>query len=272
MVKRRMALVVTGVFLVLALLNVPGRVSNTFRSALAQVLSPLVSIEYRSLSGAGSVRTALATRRRLALENRELKKKVEELARQNVLLGELKSENDRLRRLLDFAESSDLSYIPARVVGRDTRNWFSSIVMNRGTRDGVEEGMAVVTGDGVVGKVVEAGPSLSTALLIVDKRSRVGGLIQRTREMGILEGTSFNTCLLRYLPRQTEARPGDTVVTSGLGGVYPKGLYVGKVSRIHEGELGLYRYADVSPGVNFAKLEEVLILAGRRGKGGEVLR
>lgn len=261
MFKQRIALVVVAVLIVFIFLAIPTRFSSSWRSALMQLCSPLVKLENGIIGSLSAVKKAWVTRRRLARENVILKNRVKEIEHENLALCDLKQENERLLRLINFSASSARRLIPAQVIGRDTLHWYSSVIINRGLGDGIAPDMAVVSEGGVVGKVIEAGPSVSKVLLIVDKRSRVGGIIQRTREMGVVKGTSFNTCNLDYLPRQAEARSGDRVLTSGLGGVYPKGLYIGEVARIYEGEHGLFRYADVLPGVNFAAIEEVHVMS-----------
>jgi rod shape-determining protein MreC len=264
-------LVVAGIIVFLAL-NLPPRLSAPLRDGLTAAFSPVIKFGHGALSGVVAVGKGWSSRRRLAEENERLQKKVRELTLENLSLRGIQGENRRLRKLLDFKESAGRTLLPAQVVGRDTRQWYSSILIDKGTKDGIQPEMAVICEEGVVGKVIEAGPSLSTVLLIIDGRSRVGGIVERTREAGIVEGSSFNTCRLNYLPRRSETRPGDRVLSSGLGGVYPKGLSVGEVTGVNEGEYGLFSYADVLPGVNFARLEEVLVIIERGEKEEDFLR
>jgi rod shape-determining protein MreC len=218
------------------------------------------------------LRGSWASLQNLKEENLSLQEKVRKLSRERLSFRDLKRENRRLRRLLGFKDASSNKLLPAQVIGRDTMHWYSSIIIDKGLRDGVAPGMVVVSEEGVIGKVIEVTPSISKVLLVVDKQSRIGGIVQRTRGMGIIEGTSFNTCRLNYLSRQSEAQAGDKVLTSGLGGVYPKGLYIGEIIKVHEGEYGLYKYADILPGVDFAKLEEVLVLVEKREEEGDYLK
>ncbi|MCX6356427.1 MAG: rod shape-determining protein MreC, partial [Candidatus Aureabacteria bacterium] len=102
--------------------------------------------------------------------------------------------------------------------------------------------------------------------------SRIGGVVERTGEVGVVEGTSFSTCRLNYLPRQTAAQPGDRVLSSGMGGVYPRGLVIGSCMNIYEGEYGFYRSADVAPGADFARLREVFVLVRPREEKGDFLK
>ncbi|MDD5557120.1 MAG: rod shape-determining protein MreC [bacterium] len=265
MARRRILWIAAAAALVLALLSMPERAAGPARAGLLRSLSPVVRFGHGVIAGASGMRGLWASRARLADENDLLRKRVKALTMENLSLLQLRSENRRLRRLLDFRDAAPRRMLPAQVVGRDTRQWYGSILIDRGSDDGVRPDMAVVSEDGLVGKVIEALPGVSRVLLLVDRTSRVGGVVERTRETGVVEGTSFNTCRLTYLPRRTEARPGDRVLSSGMGGVYPKGLYVGEVTGVHEGEYGLFSYADLSTGVNFSMLEEVLVVAGAGG-------
>jgi rod shape-determining protein MreC len=264
MLKRHLIIVVVAVVCVFIFLNLPSRFSSGVRVAVVQAVSPLVKIERAFFDFFANVRGVWDTRRSLKRENLLLKKKVKSLSSELFSLRALKNENERFRRLLAFKNSSAYALMPAQIIGRDTIHWYSSVIIDKGLADGVSPGMAVLCEEGLVGRVIEAGASTSKILLIVDRRSRVGGMIERTREMGIVEGTSFNTCRLDYMPRQSQARPGDEVITSGLGEIYPKGLHIGKIAKVNEDEYGFYKYADVLPGVDFAKLEEVLVLVQER--------
>ncbi len=223
--------VVAGGVIILSL-SLPSEVSSLARAALMRAFSPLIKSEHYLIGGLRLLRVQWHSRRSLTEENIALRWRVRELSREVAELRDTKNENQRLRHILNFKQSSQYELLPAQVIGRDARNWYSSVVIDRGTRDGVKPDMAVIGDDGVVGKVIESAPEVSTVLLIVDKRSRIGGIVERTRENGVMEGTSFNTCRLSYLPRRAEARAGDRVLTSGLGGIYPKGLYIGECAGV----------------------------------------
>lgn len=263
MAGRNVIVLVIAVGIIILSLSIPSKVSSLSRAALMRAFSPLIRSEHYVIGSLRLLKVQWHSRRRLTEENIALRWRVRELSREVAELQDTRNENQRLRRILNFKQSSQYGLLPAQVIGRDARNWYSSVVIDRGTRDGVRPDMAVIGDDGVVGKVVESAPEVSTVLLIVDKRSRIGGIVERTRENGVVEGTSFNTCRLSYLPRRAEARAGDRVLTSGLGGVYPKGLYVGECTGVYEGEGGLYTCADVLPGVNVAKIEEVFVIVGK---------
>ncbi|MCX6355986.1 MAG: rod shape-determining protein MreC [Candidatus Aureabacteria bacterium] len=236
-----------------------------------QAFSPLLACERHVLALPSAARTAWHERGRLATENQALRGKVAELSRDLRDLRDLKDENNRLRSLLNFKEKSAYALMPAEVIGRDTHQWNNSILIDKGIRDGVRNEMVVVCETGVVGKVIETAPSISTVLLLLSAQSKLGGIVEKTREMGIVEGTLFHALRLIYLPRQAAAKKGDRVLTSGLGGVYPKGLLIGVCTGVYEGENGLYSCADVLPGADFSRLEEVFVLIPRM-EGGDITR
>jgi rod shape-determining protein MreC len=137
-------------------------------------------------------------------------------------------------------------------------------VLNRGERDGIRPEMGVMTQAGVVGRVVKANPSTAVVLLITDPNNAVTGLIQRTRDEGIVEGTVRGLARMKYIPLLSAARVGDTVVTSGLTGGFPKGLVIGSVRSIERVEGDLFQSADITPEVDVSKLEEVLVISTPR--------
>ena len=269
---RNVAWLMVAAALVCAFLALPPRLSAHARRVLAQALSPLVRCAHGVLAAPANLRESFASRRRLEEEIAILRGQSRELRAQVAALRGPKEENSRLRRLLEFRESGPLALLPAEVIGRDTRHWYSSIVIDKGTRRGVRPDMPVMAEDGVVGKVVECAPDLSTVLLIVDRRSRVGGVVERTGETGRAAGSSFNTLCIEFLPRRPETRPGDRVLTSGLGGVYPRGLAIGEIISVYDSESGLSSCADISPSVDFSKLEAVFVVTGRREEEGDFLR
>jgi len=235
-----------------------------------QAFSPILAFERLALRIPSAAVSAWSTRRGLAAENEMLREKVAEMSRDMIALRVLKDENSRLRALLDFKESASQALLPAQVIGRDTQQWNSSVIIDKGGRDGVRNNMAVISDRGLVGKIIECAPSTSRVLLILSAQSRLGGIVERTREMGVVEGTSYTACRLIYLPRQTSTARGDRVLTSGMGGVYPKGLMIGVCAGIYEDGNGLYSCADLAPATDFARLEEVFVLMQRPGEGDSI--
>lgn len=175
-------------------------------------------------------------------------------------------ENQRLLGLLDAQERyEELDPIYARVIARDPGQWFDTFSVNRGTNDGVSVGMAVVTGDGLVGRVYEAGLNYAKVLTIIDSRSAVSCLIERTRDNGVMRGQITATsesaeCYVNYVQNIANIVPGDTLITSGTDSLYPKGILVGTVTAVSRATDTAGSYVIAMPSVDFQHIEEVLIL------------
>ncbi len=202
-------------------------------------------------------------------QNKMLRNEVAQLRAQNVMANEYAAENIRLRELLGYKHAAtQFDLLPACVIGREAGTWSSMLVINQGTQSGVHENMAVVTELGLVGHVTEAGLNSSKVQLILDPRSSVGTLVQRpeSRVTGIVEGDMENPTMPRMvsIPKTADVVENDIIVTSGFGGVYPKGLVVGRVQLIKNEEGGLLKYAVLEPAVNFQKLEDVAVILSSR--------
>lgn len=193
-------------------------------------------------------------------ENRVLKQKLMELKEENHQLKEMKLENERLRRLLQFNEKNSLTTMGAEVIGHDPTSWFKSVTIDKGERDGVRKGMAVISPEGVIGQILKTSPHYSTVLLITDYNSAIDSIVQRTRAKTIIEGKGENRCQLKYLLRTEDAAEGDVVVTSGLAGNFPKGLKIGEISKVDKKGHGVFQYAELVPSADLNHLEEVFII------------
>ncbi len=210
-------------------------------------------------------------------QNKMLRNEVEQLRAQNLQASEYAAENERLRALLGYKQAAmQFDLVAARVIGRESATWSSMIVIDRGTSDGVQENMAVVTEKGLVGHVTEAGWNSSKVQLIMDPRSSVGTLVQRpeSRVNGIVEGDMSNPTMPRMvnIPKDADVLVGDVIVTSGFGGVYPKGIVVGIVSSVENDPGGLLKYGMIETSVNFQKLEDVAVIVKSREAPPEPLK
>ncbi len=204
-------------------------------------------------------------RRRLSQSNRELRLRLNMMEQRLAELESYRRENRRLRELLDFRAKADFEEIfresiGAGVIGRNPVNWYRTVVLDRGAADGVREGMVVIGVGGVAGRVINTGSSASVVMLILDMESKVSAVVERTGEHGIITGRGDGVLIMRYLSDRSEVRAGDAVRTSGLGGIFPKGLSIGAVAGVSEQDYGLTLAAEVSPSVDFSRLENVLIL------------
>ena len=181
-------------------------------------------------------------------------------------LEEMRLENERLSELLNYSSSiGNYELCTARVIAKSTGIWFRTLTLNAGTNKGVDVDMAVICSDGLVGRVTEVGYDWCKVTSIIDSSSTVPILVERTRDncmaRGILDGSSDEAVMeLYYLPTdRTNLTPGDTVVTSGMGGIYPKGLIVGTVKEVM---IGGEVSAIITPSVDFMHLEEVAVILG----------
>jgi rod shape-determining protein MreC len=211
----------------------------------------------------------------LQRENVMLKQKIAELQKENYQMKEVAIANERLQKLLQFRERVSSSAIAAEVIGQDPSAWFKSVTINKGQKNGVKQGMAVISPEGVVGQILKTAPYHSTVLLITDYNSAIDSIIQRTRAKAIVEGIGENRCQLKYLLRSEDVRTGDIVVTSGLGGNFPKGLMVGEIRKVDKGDHGIFQHAQLVPSVDLTKVEEVLVIAEspplqQEGKGKKI--
>jgi len=195
-----------------------------------------------------------------AEENQRLKRELGQHLQQLNHCTETQLANDRLRHLLGFQEEVSRPMIPAQVVGRDPSPWSKTVIVDKGSQDGVRQGAPVVIPEGIVGVVVEASGRYAKVLLLIDPNSAIDALVQRTRARGIVKGGGAGYCVFDYVLRKHEINVGDTVVSSGLDGVFPKGLRVGRVSEIVRLNAGIFQKVSVTPYVNFEVLEEVFII------------
>ena len=203
---------------------------------------------------------SLAHSRDMMQENRCLHETVGALTLQLSQYKEVEQENARLRELLNFKKASASKLVAAGIIARDSSNFSDTIVINQGHKQKIRIDTVVVAEAGLVGRVYEGSPSMSRVILVTDPNSRVSALCSRSRQIGVVYGTSSNLCELRYLPLAADIVVGDEIVTSGFSDIYPKGILIGKVIKIVRESRGLSLTAIVSPAVNFASLEEVLCI------------
>jgi rod shape-determining protein MreC len=195
-------------------------------------------------------------------ENATLRRRARRLQQRLDRLAEVELENVRLRRLLDFRRRLRGELIAATVIGRDAGGLARTVLIDRGTAEGVARDAAVLVPEGIVGRVFRVGRHSARVLLISDDHSGVAALVQRSRAGGIVQGTVEGGCQLAYVKRTEDVQVNDEVVTSGLDGIFPKGLPIGRVAAVDRGGEGLFLSAEILPRVEFGQLEEVLVTRG----------
>ncbi len=193
-------------------------------------------------------------------ENRALRKKVDALTNEINTNREVYLESVRLKELLALNEGLDSPAIAARVIGRENSSVFKTILINKGSADGLRSGMPVIAVQGVVGRVTETSWHSSRVLLLTDYNSNIDAEIQDSRYRGILQGGGVMGCTLKYVERTEELKSGDLIVTSGIGGIFPKGIPLGTVVNVEKTSIGLFQKVDVLPAVALQKIEEVSVI------------
>jgi rod shape-determining protein MreC len=193
-------------------------------------------------------------------ENEKLRTRIQQLEVEKNRLLEAEATNRRLQQLLEFRSQLASASITASIIANSASTWFKSCLLDRGSVDGVSKGMAVVTPLGVVGQVVAVTPRTAKVLLLTDPNSGVDVFVQRTRARGIVSGSLDNGTIMKYVKRTEDIQEGDRLVTSGLDGVFPKGIVVGAVMKVRKQTLGLFQSIEVVPAVSLARTEEVLIV------------
>lgn len=179
-------------------------------------------------------------------------------------LKEAQNENARLRELLNFQEKMKLETIVARVIAKDVSTEFRAVRLNRGESAGIKKGMAVITYEGVVGRVMRTTASTADVVTILDLLSAVDGVIERSRARGVVEGLTDELCQLKFTLRTDDIQVGDLLLSSGLGGVYPRGVAIGTVLRVKKKQFGITQDVEVKPTVDFTKLDEVMVVTDQR--------
>ncbi|MDW7674103.1 MAG: rod shape-determining protein MreC [Bacillota bacterium] len=233
---------------------------------LQELLAPLQSGASAVVENFSKNIGAIGNYRQTQEENERLKAELARLSEELNILEEARLENFRLRNLLEFRESLYESYgeggVPAKVIGRSAGNWLQTITIDKGRNNGIQRNMAVVAPAGLVGRVISVTPNTAQVLLILDRDGAVGGMLQISRTPGVAEGMGDGTGRLQlvYLPHDTVSRPNQVVITSGLHGLFPKGLRIGYVTEMRLEPNGLLKYAIVQPFVDFDRLEEVIVL------------
>lgn len=193
-------------------------------------------------------------------ENRQLKGELDALRMENALFRERLAKYGRLQKLLQLKKTIHWPVVAAQVIGKDPSGWFESVIIDKGSNSGLKVNMPVMNASGVVGRLVSVSPNYAKVLLIIDQNSAVDCIIQRTREKGILKGFSPKVCKLDFVLRNSQVAPGDIIITSGMGRVFPKGLPVGKVIEEKNVPGAFFKEITVRPMVDFTKLEELLVI------------
>jgi len=265
LIKKKRTLFVAAVALTAALLlysySLKSRErANPFERGVLTLSAPLMGIISdfnRYLLSFWNNYLALVSTQR---ENQTLRESVRQLNVRVVAGQDAILENERLKRLLALKSSLQFPSLAVNVIGEDSAPWYRSIVIDRGSVDGISEGMPVMATSGIVGRIVKVAASSSRVLLLTDHASSIAAMIQRSRARGVLKGKGGGSCSFEFTVREDDVKVGDIVTTSGVGGVFQKGSLLGEVTMVKKGEYGMFQTIDVRPAVNTFHLEELLVI------------
>ncbi len=232
-------------------------------SAVGSVITPLQRAA-GSLGAVGDLFDRLAKAGAYKAENEELREQVARLEQESVNIESYRNENERLRSLLEMKDlRQGPEYTGANVIGRDSGDWYETLTIDKGTSSGVGVNSVVVVPEGLVGSVIEAGADYAKVKAVTDVESSVGAICGRTNDIGLVEGKSGLTpegrCALNYLDKNARIIEGDVIETSGTGGIFPKGIAIGRVTSIHEGSDGLTLECEIETAADPDKVTEVLV-------------
>lgn len=253
------ALLVSFVLMTLQVRSHSALTDLTKRILLTSV-SPFLRIAAVSKAAAVSAWNGYIDLRRVRGDNQLLKEEVRQLRAQVGELRETALENYRLSHLLEMRNRAGVEAVAVKVIGKDVTNWFRTILIDRGTNAGIQRHMTVVAGEGLVGRVVDVSALAARVQLITDPESAVGCLVQRSRVTGVATGSQGGTVQIKYLAQMADVTVGDRIMTSGMGGIIPKGIPLGRVIRSSRPNGALFQETEVQPLVNFSRLEEVVVL------------
>jgi rod shape-determining protein MreC len=263
---RRYVLLLTVLLVSLFLLTVQTRGGGPTRAAdlVALIVTPAQSLLASAHRGALGAWHTFTDWKAVRSENLALRADNERLHVQALQVRETNEENNRLRRLLALRDRMPLTTLTGEIIGREGGGWARSLTVNRGRADGITQQMPVIVPEGLVGRVAQVRSGASVVQLLNDPTSTVGAVVQRTRTPGLVEGEPSGGVRFKFMARDgAGVTAGDLIVTSGLGTLFPKGIPVGRVKAIEDKGSALFHFAVVTPAVDFARLDEVLLLTGQ---------
>jgi len=267
MLKRRHYITLGSVImLTLILLNLPSRTTLQLKLAVTSLFLPLFGLGASTENLVHKAGDTLVPREQLLRQLEETRRENERLRIEQMRLEEASRENTRLRRLLDMPNPEGWKLKSARVIGSDPANWWRSILIDCGSRDGVQANCPVLTPDGLVGRVSEVGFTQARVLVLGDPDLRLHVAVEGDhRDSGIILPTGITpvdpTIVdLDYLSHNSQLQPGQRVYTGGSGGIFPKGILVGRIVDFRSVDFGVYSQARVKLAVNMNELEEVWVI------------
>jgi rod shape-determining protein MreC len=237
----------------IVLIGQPTAIATKLRLISVQLSTPFVKL--------GDYIPVIKSHRDLDNQNLELRAANDLLRQQLRAFDATVAENLRLNKTLAFKERLPYRTLGARVIGRDASNWYKSLQIDRGTADGLRPDLAVLNADGLIGKITSVTRTEARVLLLTDPNCKASALLQTSREPGIVTGTDKAGLQMIYVSRTAVIHPNEPVISSGLGGVFPKGIFIGTVVKGRlDPQTGLYQTLELKPAVDYRRLEEVVVI------------
>ncbi len=257
---------VTILIFVVMIVSNGNRNKTTFvEDIVATVLSPVQKVFFNTGKNISDFFQFLKEIKTIKKQNESLILEIEKFKEENRKLQNLKEENDRFRKMLDLKyELDDLEMIGAQVISKQSNNWFDIFTIDKGIADNINKNDTVITEKGLVGHIFEISKNSAKVISVIDSNSAVAAIITRTRDFGMVKGDLLfqkeGLCKMIYLNKDADVVAGDAVETSGLGGIYPKGLFIGKIKDIREESDQVSKIASIEPAVDFKSLEYVFVV------------
>lgn len=235
--------------------------ANFFERGALTVMSPFLRMAASIEGGVDSLYRNYISLTNVRRQNVELLEQLRLMNTRLIAEQEALTANERLKKLLELKESIKAPTVAASIIGEDGAPWFKTLVVDRGASDGFTEGMPVLAAEGVVGQVIKVSSRSSRVLLLTDHASAIAAVVQRSRARGVVRGAGGGRLTLEFSMKEDDVKVGDQVLTSGIGGIFPKGVPVGEVTMVKKGEYGIFQIVEIRPAVMISRLEEVLVLA-----------
>lgn len=249
------------VALVIYSLNLPkAHGANWFERTVGRALAPVLAPMARLGAWPARVWHDYLDLVQVRKENIRLREDIKTLNQSLIAAGEALQENERLKRLLEMRKTVREPTVAAAVIGEDVTPWFKTLTIDQGAASGIRDGMPVLAAGGVVGQTIKVTAHSSRVLLLTDHASGIAAMVQRSRARGVVKGKGESLCSLEFTMREEDVAAGDLVVTSGVGGVFAKGLPIGTVTMVKKGQYGIFQTVTIKPAVSTAHLEEVLVV------------
>ena len=241
-----------------------GRDLPWWQAVMLEVAVPVQDVVAAPVDGVRAMWAEYGDLRGVREENQRLHSRLAELEEANLQYREALVASGHLQQIAAMRDDFEIPMLPTEVVGLDVMPWFRSVLVDRGGAHGVRAGNPVITAEGVVGLVTATSRHAAKTMLLLDRQSAIDGIVQRTRARGIVRGRGTDQLAFEFVVRGGDVEVGDIVITSGLGGVYPKGLRIGEVGELLDPGGGLLQTATLRSAVDFGRLEQVFVML-RRG-------